>query len=146
MITPLVILDTDILSEYLKGHDASVVRRGDQYAREHGVFTFTSVTVFEVLAGLEHKDARSQMAKMLAWLDQNNEIPPLGIDYRSAARIKGQAARRGDQVELPDCLIAAIAVRLNRPVVTGNRGDFEKIQRTGIGLKLENWRDKEPPQ
>lgn len=139
-----VVLDTDILSEYLKGHDANVVRRGDRYAQEHGVFTFTSVTVFEILAGLEHKDARSQLSKMLAWLNQNEEITPLTADYRSAATIKGIAATQGDTVELPDCLIAAVAARLDRPVVTGNTEHFQAIQRTGIGLVIENWRKADP--
>jgi predicted nucleic acid-binding protein len=139
-MTAQVVLDTDILSEYLKGYDANVVRRGDRYAKEHGVFTFTSVTVYEILSGLEHKDARSQLSKMLAWLNQNEEITPLAADYRSSATIKGKAAKQGEIVELPDCLIAAVAVRLDRPVVTGNTDDFEKIQRTGIGLVIENWR------
>lgn len=44
------ILDTDILSEYLKGHDLTVIGRASRYAKEHGVFTFTSVTVYESLA------------------------------------------------------------------------------------------------
>jgi len=142
-MTAQVVLDTDILSEYLKGYDANVVRRGDCYAKDHGVFTFTSVTVYEILSGLEHKDARSQLSKMLAWLNQNEEITPLAADYRSAATIRGKAAKQGEVVELPDCLIAAVAVRLDRPDVTGNTDDFEKIQRAGIGLVIENWRKED---
>jgi predicted nucleic acid-binding protein len=53
-----VLLDTDILSEYLKGHDRNVTRRAADYAREHGVFTFTSVTVHEIVFGLERKGTR----------------------------------------------------------------------------------------
>lgn len=40
----------------------------------------------------------------------------------------------------PDCLIAAVAVRLNRPLVTGNTDHFATIQTTGINLTIENWR------
>jgi len=109
-MTVKALLDTDILSEYLKGYDANVVRHGDRYARDHGVFTFTSVTVFEIVSGLEHKDARKQLSKMLAWLDQNEEIAPLAADYRSAAKMKGKAAKQGSHVELSDCLIAAVAI------------------------------------
>jgi hypothetical protein len=42
-----VLLDTDILSEYLKRHDRNVTQQAGDYAREHGFFTFTSVTVHE---------------------------------------------------------------------------------------------------
>src|SRR5882672_5486262 len=129
-MTAKALLDTDILSEYLKGYDASVVRRGDRYAKERGVFTFTSVTVFEIVSGLEHKDARSQLSKAMAWLDQNEEITPLAADYRSAAKINARAAKQGSIVELPDCLIAAVAVRLGLPLVTGNTAYFEAIERT----------------
>ena len=107
------------------------------------MFTVTSVTVFEIVSGLEHRDARSQLSKMLAWLNQNEEITPLAADYRSAATIKGKAVKQGSNVELSDCLIAAVAVRLDRPLVTGNTDDFEAIQRTGIGLVIENWREQD---
>jgi hypothetical protein len=36
-MTVKVILDTDILSEYLKGHNAAVAGRAAGYAKDHGV-------------------------------------------------------------------------------------------------------------
>lgn len=138
-----VILDTDILSEYLKGHNANVVARAEAYAKEYGAFAFTSITVFEIVYGLELKRASGQLAKVTAWLKLNEEIAPIAADYRSAASIKAAAQRQGCVVEFPDCLIAAIAVRLDRPLVTGNTGDFRAIQRTGVGLVIENWRDEQ---
>ena len=139
-MTVKAILDTDILSEYFKGHNASVAGRAASYAKDHGVFTFTSVTVYEIVYGLELKGASSQLKKVLAWLRQNEEITPLDVDYLAAAIIKATAKKQGYVVELPDCLIASIAVRLNRPLVTGNTDDFRTIQRTGINLTIENWR------
>ncbi len=138
-----VILDTDILSEYFKGYNANVAARAAAYVTERGVFAFTSVTVFEIVYGLQVKGASSQLAKVLAWLDQNEEITPVASDYRNAATIKVAAGRQGSVVELPDCLIAAIAVRLERPLVTGNTADFQAIQRTGVKLIIENWRDEQ---
>jgi len=139
-MTAKAILDTDILSEYLKGHNASVAGRAESYAKDHGVFTFTSVTVYEIVYGLELKGASSQLKKVLAWLKQNEEITPLDADYLAAATIKATARKQGSVVELPDCLIAAVAVRLKRPLVTGNTDDFRTIQKTGINLAIENWR------
>jgi len=134
------VLDTDILSEYLNCRNAAVAGQAASYAKEHGKFTFTSVTVYEIVYGLELKGASSQLEKFMGWLRQNEEIAPISSDYLTAATIKATARKQGGVVELPDCLIAAIAVRLNRPLVTGNTDDFRVIQRTGINLSLENWR------
>ena len=136
-----VLLDTDILSEYFKGHDTIVARHAANYARQHGAFTFTSVTVHEIVFGLEAKGASSQLKKALAWLDQNEQITPTANDYYEAAVIKATARKQGSIVELTDCLIAAVAVRLGLPLVTGNTEDFQAIQRTGIKLAIENWRN-----
>jgi tRNA(fMet)-specific endonuclease VapC len=61
-----VLLDTDILSEYLKGHDETVARHAAAYAQQYRVFTVTSVTVYEIVYGLELKSAISQLKKALA--------------------------------------------------------------------------------
>jgi tRNA(fMet)-specific endonuclease VapC len=135
-----VLLDTDILSEYLKGHDKVVARRAASYAGQHGAFTFTSVTVHEIVFGLEFKGASGQLAKALAWLNQNEQITPAASDYQEAAIIRATARKQGSVLELPDCLIAAVAVRLGLPVVTGNTEDFKAIQKTGVKLTIENWR------
>ena len=135
-----VLLDTDILSEYLKGHDATVVGQASRYAKEHRVFTFTSVTVHEIVYGLEVKLAFARVQRALAWLRQNEQITPTDADYLLAATIKATARRNGYSVELPDCLIAAVAIRLDLTLVTGNTEDFQAMQKTGAALVIENWR------
>jgi predicted nucleic acid-binding protein len=135
------VLDTDILSEYLKGHTPIVADRAARYAQEHGVFTFTSITVYEILYGLELKGASRQLQKVLAWLNRKDTITPTADDYIMAARIRATASKQGSILELPDCLIAAMAVRLGFPLVTGNTDDFKAIQKTGVNLVIENWRE-----
>lgn len=136
-----VLLDTDILSEYLKGHDQIVARHAAEYARQHGMFTFTSVTVHEIVFGLAFKGASGQLTKVLGWLNQNDQITPAAEDYFEAAIIKAAARKQGSILELTDCLIAAAAVRLDLPLVTGNADDFQAIQKTGVGLAIKNWRE-----
>jgi predicted nucleic acid-binding protein len=97
------ILDTDILSEYLKGHNPVVIGNAARYANEHGVFTFTSVTVFEIVYGLEVKGAHSQLAKVRSWMDRNETITPVVDDYIAAATIRATARKQGSVLELPDC-------------------------------------------
>lgn len=135
---------TDILSEYLKGYNAGVTGRAAQYAREYGVFSFTSVTVYEIVYGLEIKGASAQMQRALAWMRRNDEIAPVAADYMAAATIRSRAERQGAPLELSDCLIAAVAVRLGRPLVTGNTDDFRAIQKTGFKLAIDNWREPLP--
>src|ERR1700683_112903 len=106
------LLDTDILCEYLKGHDRTVANHAARYAQQHGMVTFTSVTVYEIVYGLELKAVASQLKKALAWLNQNEQITPLNADYLAAATIKATARKQGSILELPDCLIAAVAARL----------------------------------
>ena len=140
MAVKRVLLDTDILSEYLKGKDQNVAKHAKAYVREFPTFTFTSITVFEIIRGLEEKGAATQSAKALAWLNRNEQVVPVAEDYLSAAYIKAKAKRMGRVVELPDCLIGAAASRLELTLVTGNMSDFEAIKATGLLLDLANWR------
>ena len=135
-----VLLDTDILSEYLKGKDQNVVRHAQLYSKAFPKFTFTSVTVYEIIRGLEEKGAASQVSKALGWLSQNDQIVPTAEDYLTAAKTKAKAKTTGRAIELPDCLIAAVASRLGLVLVTGNTKDFEVIIATGLPLLLKNWR------
>ena len=137
---PKVLLDTDILSEYLKGHDPNVVKRAASYAQVYAVFTFTSVTTYEIVYGPELKSATVQLKKALDWLSRNEQITPIAADYLAAATIKATARKQGSVLELPDCLIAATAVRLQMPLVTGNTEGFRAIQETEADLIIENWR------
>lgn len=134
------ILDTDILSEYLKAHDQIVTGHAARYAQANRVFTFTSVTVYEIVCGLELKAATAQLKKVLDWMARNEQVTPIHADYVAAATIKATARRLGSILELPDCLIAAVACRLDLPLVTGNTDDFQAIQRSGVKLTLQNWR------
>jgi predicted nucleic acid-binding protein len=138
-----VLLDTDILSEYLKGHDKVVADRAAEYARENAKFTFTRVTVHEITFGLEFKGASRQLQKALAWLNQNEQVTPTADDYLEAALIRAAARKQGAIVELPECLIAAVAIRLGLRLVTGNTNDFQSIQETGAKLVIDNWRVRE---
>ena len=80
------------------------------------------------------------MERAAAWLDRNEVLAPTPADFHWAAAIKGAARNRGLIVELPDCLIAAVAVLVDLPLVTGNTSDYESIRKAGATLELQNWR------
>ena len=95
------LLDTDILSEYLKGHDQAVAKQAALYVQEHGIFTFPSVTVYEIVYGLELKGASRQRQKALEWLQQNEEVTPTKADYLTAATIRATARKQGFVLDFP---------------------------------------------
>ena len=96
--------------------------KGDRYAAEHGQFEITSVSVHEILYGLRKKGAQIQIGFFNAWIARNVEHLPTPEDYRIAAEARSIAQTRGHTLELADCLIAAVASRLELPLVTGNTG------------------------
>lgn len=136
-----VLLDTDILSEILKGRNPHVIKRAQAYAQEHGQFTYAAVSVLEIIYGLHHKDAKWQLKNAQLSFAENEVITPTLEDYETAGRIRGQARRQGNQLTSDDCLIGAVAERMGLPVATGNTRHFEAMSRAGLTLQLENWRD-----
>ena len=94
-----------------------------------------------MIYGLELKQAWAQREKALNWLNRNDQVTPVADDYLAAASIQATARRQGTTLELPDCRIAAMAVRLGLPLLTGNTADFVAIQQTGVGLIIRNWRE-----
>ena len=122
-----VLLDTDMLSEVLKGRDQAVTQNAGIYAGEHGRFTFCSVTVLEILYGLHYRDARRQLRTAEASFRENEVVVPQLEDFHAAGRTRGIARRQGLQLTSDDCLIGAVASRLGIPVATGNTGHFEAL-------------------
>jgi tRNA(fMet)-specific endonuclease VapC len=134
------LLDTDILSEVLKGRDQVVARQAARYLREFGHFTFTSVSVHEIVYGLTSKGAGRQLALANRYFGDSEVVVPILEDYRLSGEIRGNARKLGHQLALDDCLIGSIAYRLGRPVVTGNTGHFTAMQLAGLAIELESWR------
>ena len=46
------VLDTDVLSEIIKGKNEAVTAKAQAYLAEHGRFTTTAVSVAEIVYGL----------------------------------------------------------------------------------------------
>lgn len=53
------LLDTDILSEFLRGNPKVIVRV-DKYLKEYGFINISIITYYEILNGLLYKDAKKQ--------------------------------------------------------------------------------------
>lgn len=112
------LLDTDILSEILKQKDPIVLANAKAYTLEFHCFTFTAISVHEIIYGLESKRAEKQLNEARNVLAANDIIVPTLQDYEVAGTIRGKARGQGYQLALDDCLIATIASRLSCPLVT----------------------------
>ena len=80
-------LDTDILSEFLRGND-KVINKVDEHLKEYGFVSLSIITYYEILNGLFYKDARKQLAKFEKFVALNKVIPFTLPMARTAAAIQ----------------------------------------------------------
>lgn len=134
------LLDTDMLSEMLKGIDQNVVAKATAYRAIFGHYTICVITVLEIVKGY-HKVQRED--RIQQFLSQLSTFELLMLDLHSAelaGRIIADLDRMGQPIGIADSMIAAIALRHGLTVVTGNLSHYRRIQSLGYGLKLDNWR------
>lgn len=134
------VLDTDILSEILKGKNATVAARARSYRAEHGRYTFTVVSVLEIVRGLRRARAADRLE---AFVSSLGGYEVLGFDVEAAqlaGEIDASLAGVGRPIGTADVIVAAIALRHGLPLVTGNESHYGYIRDAGHRLIIENWR------
>jgi tRNA(fMet)-specific endonuclease VapC len=130
------ILDTDILSEILKGKDRRVLDVADRYLAEHQRLTFSAITFYEVLRGLYAAQAIRAFGRFFT-LAYDSEVLPITISVLTrAAGLWANAREGGFPHNDADLIIAATAIESGRVLVTGNTAHFSWIQ----GLVSADWR------
>jgi tRNA(fMet)-specific endonuclease VapC len=134
------LLDTDILSEIIKGKNVAIAAEAATYLTQHGRFTTSAITVAEIVYGFRRMRRDDRVNQFEASLGAT-EVPPLDdAAARLAGRINADLERRGWTIGMPDVMIAAIALRDRLPIVTGNVAHFEHVRSVGYQLIIENWR------
>lgn len=135
------VIDTDIWSEIFKGKSPTVSKRASTYLAQHGRYTLTAVTVFEVIQGL-HRMQRQGLID--AFREMLNDIEVLELDRPAAdlaALIYAELERIGQGIDVGDAQNAAIALCHRLCVATGNIRHYSRIHALGYPLIIENWRD-----
>ena len=129
----MILFDTDVCIELLKGNKKVIVRR-DQYDEPVGI-SFMSVA--ELYYGAEKSTNPSKNHLIIETLLLSLEIiePDLGILKRFGV-IKAQLHQKGSGIADADIFIAATAMEKGTRLVTGNLKHFERIP----GLTVENWK------
>lgn len=124
-----MILDSDILIDFLK-KEKNVVER--LTGMDSQLFSITSINSFELFRGLTKNDLLEE-SKVSLFLKNFNVID---FDYESsqkAAEIFNFLSSKGEIIELPDIMIAAICIENQEPLLTKNTKHFSRIPE----LKLE---------
>jgi tRNA(fMet)-specific endonuclease VapC len=134
------LLDTDILSEILKGKDPIVARHARAYREQHGQYTYTVLSVLEIVRGLRRVGAEGRLQTFLSSLGFD-EVLPFDTDSAVlAGEIDASLASGGRPIGVADVIVAAIALRNGLPLVTGNESHYSFIRDAGHPLAIENWR------
>jgi tRNA(fMet)-specific endonuclease VapC len=130
------LLDTDTLSEVMKGVDTDVQDNARQYLRAFGHFTFSLITRYEILRGLKARRATRQIARFEQRCQQSVVLPITDEIIIQAADLYALLHQEGQLISDADILIAATALKHNLVMVTENVDHFRRIP----GLRIESWR------
>ncbi|MFN4179589.1 MAG: type II toxin-antitoxin system VapC family toxin [Armatimonadota bacterium] len=130
MTLPPSLLDSDTMSEILKGKNSTIMARAALYLRQHAHFTISLITRYEILRGLKVRDAMARMARF-EWECQRGRIIVLPLTDAiivRAAEIYADLYQRSQLISDADILIAATAIEHNLVLVTNNLTHFQRIQ------------------
>lgn len=136
------LLDTTVLSDIFRGRDPSVIAKSDAYLSVFGSFTFSVITVAEIIDGLRRQSAQRRIDLFLEKIAAEGHHV-ISVDFeiaKIAGFIYGDLHRLGQPIGRADPLIAATAVHFQVPLVTSNTKHFERIQLAGYPLQLTDWR------
>jgi len=132
---PLALLDTDTLSEVMKGKNPSIEQHAREYLRTHGRFRFSAITRYEILRGLKSKQATRQIAIFENKCSKSYIYPVTDEIVVQASDIYAHLHQKGLLITDADILIAATAIVHNLTLITGNVDHFNRIP----NLLCSNW-------
>jgi tRNA(fMet)-specific endonuclease VapC len=128
------------LSEILKGKNLNIIRQANNYYQKWGQYTISTINVLEIIKGFHKVQRESHIEQFLSTLS-NTEILTLNLKSAElAGRIYADLERTGQPIGRADPMIAAIALENNLVLVTGNLRHYQRIQKLGYSLKLDNWK------
>ena len=128
----MILLDTDICIELLKGNKR-VLQRRDQYDGPVGV---CFMTIAELYYGAEKSRDPSKNMDTIEKLLITLEIVHTDIAIlKRFGIIKAHLQKQGEPIADADILIASATLEKAERLITGNTKHFERI----AGLALENW-------
>lgn len=135
------LLDTDILSEIIKGKNARVMESADRYCAIHARLCTSTVSIVEVVKGLYKLPAKDRLNRFLGIIPSYEVVALDTAAAIFAGQIYAELELAGQSIGRADPMIAAITIQHGVTLVTGNTEHFARIQALGYALKLDDWRN-----
>lgn len=129
-----VLVDTDILSYFLKGNE-KVFLRFQEYLRDFDHINISIITYYEIASGLTFKSAEKQLRIFEEFCSSSAIINLSKDSIKMSAEIYANQRKKGEAVDDIDILIAGIAISNDMVLITNNTKHFGKID----GLEIDNW-------
>jgi predicted nucleic acid-binding protein len=120
----LILIDTSAWVEFLRNSGSAVCERVDELLG--GDIVTCDPVRMEILAGVRDESHLNDLRRLLA---RASSVAAEPVDYEEAAALYRTCRRRGETVRrMIDCLIAAIAIRVDVPVLHSDP-DFDVLAR-----------------
>ena len=120
----MILIESSAWIEFLRETGSPVCNRVDELL--DGDIAICDPIRMELLAGVRDESGLSDLHRFLA---RTIPIPMQSSDYDTAAALYRHCRRQGETVrKLLDCLIAAVAIRVETPVLHNDR-DFDVLAR-----------------
>jgi predicted nucleic acid-binding protein len=128
----LILVDTSAWVEFLRDTGSPACMRVDELLAG-GLATCDPIRM-ELLAGARNESHLGDLRRLLARAAAAEMLP---VDYETAAALSRSCRRGGETVrKLIDCLIGAVAIRVDAPVLHAD-SDFDVLARhTPLRLDL----------
>jgi len=132
-VTPLYLLDTNIVSDLVRRPGGPVVQRIAEVGAER--IAISLIVACEIRFGLAKSGSQRLIQNMERVLEQIEVLPMEAPVEEHYADIRTRLERAGTPIGPNDLLIAAHARALDLTLVTDNDREFARVP----GLKVENW-------
>ncbi len=128
------LLDTDILSMFFRNNE-KIRENFRRYLEEYDEIAISILTYYEIVSGLKHRDAKTQLDTFLEFASHNLIYNLSQKSTEISAELYAGLRKKGTSVDDIDLLIAGIALEHNFVLVTNNTSHFARIE----GLEVSNW-------
>lgn len=118
----MIVADTDVLIDYLQGRGPADARIALEL--ERGLLATTTVSRFELLAGVRSSRQRRLVVQLLT------ALPALPVDAEAAdraAKVRRQFDETGETIAMGDSLIAGIVLARKGILLTAHVRRFDRV-------------------